>query len=258
MDEYLVIYDGTLIDCVTAEPRHHAAVLIYGDKIEAVGRAGEMAVPADARYIDARGKTILPGLIDAHIHITGNGDPNILRRMRKTVPYQAIEATLNARALLEAGFTSIRDAGAAFMLDIGLREAVSAGLVPGPRMKVSGKGLSITGGHGDHFFPPEIEFAGRYVVDSPDEARKAAREQLRSGADCIKVCATGGVMSERDEPTARGLTVEEMRAAIEEAHNVGAKTLAHAQGNQGIENAILAGIDSIDHGFYLRTTSVWS
>jgi imidazolonepropionase-like amidohydrolase len=256
MDKYLVIYDGTLIDCVTAEPKHHAAVLVRKAKIEAIGRAGELAVPADAQYIDARGKTILPGLIDSHIHITGNGDPNILRRMKKTIPYQAIESTLNARALLEAGFTSIRDAGSSFLLDIGLREAVNDGIVPGPRMKVSGKGLSITGGHGDNFFPPEIEFSGRYVVDSPDEARKAAREQLRAGADCIKVCATGGVMSEKDEPTARGLTVDEMRAAIEEAHNVGAKTLAHAQGNQGIKNAIIAGIDSIDHGFYLDDEAI--
>lgn len=256
MDRYCVIYDGTLIDCVTAAPKHHAAVLIKGDKIEAVGRAGELAIPADAQYIDARGRTILPGLIDAHIHITGDGDPNLLRRMKKTVPYQAIESALHARALLEAGFTSIRDAGAGFLLDIGIRDAVNAGLVPGPRMKVSGRGLSITGGHGDHFFPPEIEFRGRYVVDSPDEARRAAREQLRAGADCIKVCATGGVMSEKDEPTARGLTVEEMRAAIEEAHNVGAKTLAHAQGNQGIKNAVVAGIDSIEHGFYLDDEAI--
>jgi imidazolonepropionase-like amidohydrolase len=256
MDKYTVIYDGTLIDCVTAEPRHHAAVLIKGDKIEAVGRAGEMAIPADAQYVDARGKTIMPGMIDAHIHITGNGDPNQLRRMKKTVPFQAIEASLHARALLEAGFTSIRDAGAAFLLDIGLRDAVNAGLVPGPRMKVSGRGLSITGGHGDSFFPPEIEFASRYVVDSPDEARKAAREQLRAGADCIKLLATGGVMSEKSEPTTRGLTVDEMRAAIEEAKNVGAKTLAHAQGTLGIKNAIIAGINSIDHGFYLDDEAI--
>ena len=256
MSKHMVIYDGTLIDCVTAVPKHHQAVLVNGDKIEAIGTVGQMQLPADAEYVDARGKTILPGLIDAHIHITGDGNPNMLRAMKMTVPYQAIQSTLHAKALVEAGFTSIRDAGGSHLLDIGLREAVKDGLVPGPRMKVSGKGLSITGGHGDNFFPPEIIFTDRYVVDSPDEARKAARQQLRDGADCIKLHATGGVMSEKDEPTSRGLTVEEMRAAIEEAKNVGAKTLSHAQGTQGIKNAIIAGINSIDHGFYLDDEAI--
>lgn len=256
MSSYKVVYDGTLIDCVTTEPKHHQAILLNGDKIEAIGTVGQMQLPADAQYIDARGKTILPGLIDAHIHITGDGNPNVLRSMKMTVPYKAILSTKNAQALVEAGFTSIRDAGASNLLDIGLREAVKDGIVPGPRMKVSGKGLSITGGHGDNFFPPEIIFTDRYVVDSPDEARKAAREQLRDGADCIKIHATGGVMSEKDEPTSRGLTVEEMRAAIEEAKNVGAKTLSHAQGTQGIKNAIIAGINSIDHGFYLDDEAI--
>lgn len=254
--KHIVIHDGTLIDCVTAERQPNVSVLLRGNKIEAIGKAGDLVVPESAEHIDARGKTIMPGMIDAHIHITGDGDPNILKRMRKTVPQQAIEAASHAKATVEAGFTSIRDAGAGFLIDIGLREAVNAGTVPGPRMKVSGRGLSITGGHGDTFFPPEIVFAGRYVVDSPDEARKAAREQLRAGADCIKLLATGGVMSERTESDPRGLTVEEMRAAIDEARNVGAKTLAHAQGNQGIKNAIIAGIDSIDHGFYLDDEAI--
>jgi imidazolonepropionase-like amidohydrolase len=251
MAQRYLIHDGTLIDCVSTQPQYHKSVLISGRQIEAVGPAGSISVPDDTQYVDARGRTILPGLIDTHLHIAGNGDPNLLRRMKKTVPYQAIEATLNARALLEAGFTSVRDAGAGFLLAISLRDAINDGLMPGPRIHASGQGLSITGGHGDNFFPPEVQFAGRHVVDSPDEARKAAREQLRAGADCIKVCATGGVMSEKDEPTSRGMTVEEMRAAIDEAHNVGAKTLSHAQGTQGIKNAILAGVDSIDHGFYL-------
>jgi imidazolonepropionase-like amidohydrolase len=256
MDKHTVIYNGTLIDCRTALPQRHMAVLLRGDRIEAVGPADQLAAPADAQYIDARGKTIMPGMIDAHIHITGDGDPNLLKHLRRTVPEQAIIASVHAKATVEAGFTSIRDAGAGFLIDIGLREAVNAGRVPGPRMKVSGRGLGITGGHGDNFFPPEIQFAGRMVVDSPDEARKAAREQLRAGADCIKILATGGVMSERTESDPRGMTVEEMRAAIDEAKNVGAKTLAHAQGNQGIKNAIIAGIDSIEHGFYLDDEAI--
>jgi len=256
MDKYTVIYNGTLIDCRTTDRQQHMAVLLHNDRIEAIGPADQLAIPQDAQYIDARGKTIIPGMMDAHIHITGDGDPNILRRLRMTVPQQAIQASVHAKVTVEAGFTSIRDAGAGFLIDIGLREAVNAGMVPGPRMKVSGRGLSITGGHGDNFFPPEIQFAGRYVVDSPDEARKAAREQLRNGADCIKILATGGVMSEKTESDPRGMTVEEMRAAIDEAKNVGAKTLAHAQGNQGIKNAIMAGINSIDHGFYLDDEAI--
>ncbi len=256
MGKYTVLYDGTLIDCVTTEPQHHMAVLINDGRLEAIGKIGEISLPTDAQYVDARRKTIMPGMIDSHLHISGDGNPNVLRRMKMTVPYQAIAATNNARALVEAGFTSIRDAGADFLIDIGVRDAVNDGLVPGPRMKVSGRGLSITGGHGDNFFPPEIVFTSRYVVDSPDEARRAAREQLRSGADCIKLHATGGVMSEKDEPTSRGLTLEEMRAAIEEAKNVGAKTLSHAQGTLGIKNAIRAGVSSIDHGFYLDDEAI--
>jgi len=251
MGHSYLIHDGTLVDCVSGQPQYHMSVLVCDGKINRIGVAGSIPVPQDTQYVDARGRTILPGLIDTHLHVAGNGDPNLLRRLRKTVPYQAVEAAVHARELLYAGFTSVRDAGAGFLLAIGLRDAVNAELVPGPRIQASGQALSITGGHGDHFFPPEIQFAGRYVVDSPDEARKAAREQLRAGADCIKVCATGGVMSEKDEPASRGLTMEEMRAAIEEAHNVGAKTLAHAQGTQGIKNAVLAGIDSIEHGFFL-------
>jgi len=248
-----VIKNARLIDGTGRDPVTGAAVLIEEDRIAAVGSVGEVAIPEGDRVetIDAAGRTLLPGLIDAHVHITGNGDPDLLKAMKKTIPYVTLESSVNARKTLEAGFTTIRDAGGEWLIDISLRDAIRDGLVPGPRMLVSGVPLSITGGHGDHFFPPEIEFRGRRVVDSPDEARKAAREQLRNGADLIKLMATGGVMSEKDLPTSRGMTIAEMEAAIEEAHNVGKKTLAHAQGANGIRNAILAGVDSIEHGFYL-------
>ncbi|MHB8928212.1 MAG: metal-dependent hydrolase family protein [Bacillota bacterium] len=248
-----VIRNVTLIDGTDVAPVKGATVVIEDEKITAAGPSGQVKAPTGAgvEAVDGGGLTLLPGLIDAHIHITGTGDPNILKTIRKTVPYVTLESAVNARKTLEAGFTTIRDAGGEWLVDISLRDAIRDGLVPGPRMLVSGMGLSITGGHGDHFFPPEVEFKGRYVVDSPDEARKAAREQLRSGADLIKLMATGGVMSEKDLPTARGMTIAEMEAAIEEAHNAGKKTLAHAQGANGIRNAILAGIDSIEHGFYL-------
>lgn len=228
-------------------------VLVEKDRISRIGPASEVEVPECATVFDGSGLFLMPGLVDAHVHITGNPIPNRLQAMKELVPHAAIRASLNARDTLYAGITAIRDAGASFLIDVALKQAINEGLVPGPRMQVACKGLSITGGHGDtrNGWPPEIEFKGRHVVDSPDEARRAAREQLRDGADHIKLHATGGVMSEGDLPTARGLTLEEMRAAIEEAQNVGKKSMAHAQGSTGIKNAILAGISSIEHGIYL-------
>ncbi len=242
------IFDGTGADI--SEP---ATVVIEGDRIESVLPHAEASVDERTTVIDAGGKTLLPGLIDSHIHIIGNPKPDRLKQMKELVPHAAIRATVNARETLHAGFTAARDAGSNHHLAVALRLAIDEGLVPGPRLHVAGKGLSITGGHGDfqNGWPPELQYSGRYVVDGPDEARRAAREQLRDGADHIKLHATGGVMSEGDIPTARGLTLEEMRAAIDEAVNVGKKTMAHAQGSLGIKNAILAGISSIEHGFYL-------
>ncbi len=248
-----VIKVAALIDGTAKPPVKKATVVIEDGRITAAGPATEVRAPEgpQVEVVDAGGQFLLPGLIDSHLHMTGNGDPNVLRQMQKTIPYVALEASVNARRTIEAGFTTVRDAGGEWGIDIALREAIKDGLITGPRMLVSGVGLGITGGHSDNFFPPEIEFKGRLVVDSPDEARKAAREQLRAGADLIKLMATGGVMSDKDLPTSRGMTIPEMEAAIEEAHNLGKKTLAHAQGATGIRNAILAGIDSIEHGFYL-------
>ncbi len=249
----LVITNARLFDGSGKLPGGPTTVVAEDDRITVVGPTGVAQVPQDSEVIDAGGKFLMPGMVDSHVHITGSGDPSFMKAARELVPHAAIRASLNAKATLEAGFTAIRDAGANFLVDVALKQAVNEGLVPGPRMQVACKGLSITGGHGDtqNGWPPEVEFKGRHVVDSPDEARRAAREQLRDGADHIKLHATGGVMSEGDVPTARGLTVEEMRAAIEEAHNVGKKAMAHAQGSNGIKNAVLAGISSIEHGFYL-------
>jgi len=248
-----LIKGGTLIDCTGKDPVNDAQVLIDGEKIVKVGTADSIRVTRDVQVFDATGWTIMPGLIDSHVHITGSGDPNRLKSMKELVPHAAIRTAQQAKATIEAGITALRDAGGGFLIDVAVKQAINEGLIPGPRLQVACHGLSITGGHGDsrNGWPPEIEFRGRLVVDSPDEARRAAREQLRDGADHVKLHATGGVMSEGDVPTARGLTIEEMRAAIEEANNVGKKTMAHAQGSTGIKNAILAGINSIEHGFYL-------
>lgn len=249
-----VIVSARIFDEKRTEPSQPATIVIEGDRIEKVAPAGaQVSIEDGTTVIDAAGRILLPGLIDSHVHIVGDPEPDRLRQMKELVPHAAIRATVNARETLLAGFTAARDAGANHHLAIALKLAINENLVPGPRLKVAGKGLSITGGHGDfqNGWPPELRHSARYVVDSPDEARRAAREQLRDGADHIKLHATGGVMSEGDVPTARGLTLEEMRAAIEEAENVGKKSMAHAQGSLGIKSAILAGISSIEHGFYL-------
>lgn len=253
----LIIKNVMVFDGSGSVPWGPATVIVEGDRISKLGPLDELELPEEVGtgwwVIDGQGKLLMPGLVDCHVHITGSCDPDEVKALKELVPHAAIRSTINARDTLEAGFTAVRDAGGGNLIDVALKQAINEGLVPGPRLQVACRGLSITGGHGDsrNGWPPEIEFKGRYVVDSPDEARRAAREQLRDGADHIKLHATGGVMSEGDLPTARGLTVEEMRAAIEEAHNVGKKTMAHAQGSTGIKNAILAGISSIEHGFYL-------
>jgi len=251
----VVIRGGTIIDGSGRDPIPHGMVIIQEETIQAVGPAGTVEMAAGSEVYEAEGKTVMPGLIDSHVHLTGSGEASWVQTIKDTIPYTALRAAVNARATLAAGITSVRDAAAPWGIDVALKRAIGEGHIPGPRLVVSGPGLSITGGHGDpaNGWPSEISFRGREmsVVDSPDEARRAARAHLRDGADCIKLCATGGVLSEGDLPTSRGLTVEEMRAAIEEAHNLGKKTLAHAQGSTGIRNAILAGIDSIEHGCYL-------
>jgi imidazolonepropionase-like amidohydrolase len=250
-----LIKGGMLIDCTGKAPVANGAVLVDGDKIVRAGEESYVAqgVSGEVQVYDATGMTIMPGLIDAHVHITGTGDPSILKRIKELIPHMALRTAQQAKATLDAGITTIRDAGGSYLVDVAVKQAINEGMIPGPRMYVSGHGISITGGHGDtqNGWPPEVEFAGRCVVDSPDEARRAAREQLRDGADQIKVHATGGVLSDIDVPTARGLTVEEMRAAIEEGENVGKKSMAHAQGSTGIKNAIIAGIHSIEHGCFL-------
>lgn len=255
MSVALMIKAGKLIDG-TGQVHEQMQILVEDQYITGVSDGAETGSQTD--LLDFSDCTVMPGLVDAHLHITMTGDPDILKNLRRGIPYTTLEAASLARATLEAGVTAIRDAGAGFNTALGLKRAVLEGLCPGPRMVVSGRGLSITGGHGDpaNGWPPEIEFQGRRPVDSPDEARRAARQELAFGADCIKMAATGGVMSMGTDHTVRGLTEEEMRAAVEEARNRKKRTLAHAQGTEGIKNAIRAGIDSIEHGFWLDDESI--
>lgn len=251
-----VIRNGTLIDGNGGESIANGAVLVEDGRISAVGRAGSFAVPNGATEIDAGGGTILPGIIDTHVHIMMEGlnTNKILSTPFSLNFYQAIEYM---RRTLDAGVTTVRDAGGA---DLGVKMAVEKGLIAGPRMQISISVLSITGGHGDGWQASgnEVKLFQPYPgnpdgrCDGPDEVRRKVREILRAGAEVIKCCSTGGVGSPTDHPEFTQFTPEELAVMVQEGqYRRGIKVMAHAQGIEGIKNAVLAGIHSIEHGFYL-------
>src|SRR5579859_4925371 len=234
-------------------------VVVTDGKITAVG--GKASVPAGAEVIDLGDSTLLPGFIDAHTHLTGmysdDWKQNTLDGLQKTVAEQALDVTANARATLMAGFTTARDVGSHDYLDVGLRNAIRDGVVPGPRMLVTVHALGSTGGHCDHGGGFRPGLFGREtdpldgVINGPDQARYAVRLDHKYGADMIKVCATGGVLSLTDDVDTPQLTQEELNAIVDEAHALRRKTAAHAHGAEAAKRAIRAGIDSIEHGSFL-------
>jgi imidazolonepropionase-like amidohydrolase len=253
----LAIKNVRLFDGQSDAALEKAGLVVRNGRIEAVGALDQLKIPEDAFVVDADGYTLLPGLMDCHVHTMSNGEPDLEKILTKEFPtFLAIKAGENAGRLLAAGFTTVRDAGADFYIGVGLRKATATGLIPGPHMLVAGSILSITGGHGDLHFCPHIHPETPGVVDGPEEMRKVARTQLKNGVDVIKMCATGGVLSEGDEPGAAQFTIEEMRAAIEEAHKAGKRAAAHAIGTSGIKNAIRAGINTIEHGCLLDDEAI--
>jgi imidazolonepropionase-like amidohydrolase len=243
---------GRLIDGTGAEPVIDAVIIIDGGKIDQVGPADQVKVPATTKMVDVAGKTILPGLIDAHIHLFGISSLNQMTWVIDEPHVRTIRAAMDAWRCLDAGFTTVRDAGG--MLAIYVKRAIEEGTIAGPRIVASGMVISQTAGHGDmHFVPVEWNRRAQItrIADGVPEVRKAAREQLREGADMLKIFTTGGVMSEKDKPTTCQYSMDEIRAFVEEAKNAGVRTGTHAQGTQGIKNAVLAGVDNVDHGVYL-------
>ena len=255
----LLLRGARLIDGGGAAPQVGVDVLVEGGRIRAIGRG--LAAPAGARVIELGGRTLLPGLIDAHTHL--GSDPQtshaegVARELSSTDADLALRGAANARRTLLAGFTTVRNVGGT-LADRSLRDAIAGGLVAGPRMVIANHAIGITGGHCDDsnglrpdLFggPPDFRIG---VADGPDELRKAVRHQIKLGADVIKICATGGVLSQGDGVGAPQLTRAEMAVVVDEAVRAGRKVAAHAHGAQGIREAVLAGVHSVEHGSVLE------
>lgn len=236
-----------LLDVKTGKYVDRPLVVITDGRIASVGRAGD-AVPADAERVDLPGVTLLPGLIDMHVHLTAAAKYGGYTSYQFTDSFWTAVGVANAKTTLEAGFTTVRDVGSSFYGDVGLREAIDEGFITGPRIVASAYAIGATGGHCDEtFFPPSMEEKSPGVIDGPDEGRRMVRTLRKYGARAIKICATGGVFSRGDEPGAQQLTLEEIKAIVEEAHMAGMKVAAHAHGAPGIKAAILGGVDTIEH-----------
>lgn len=262
---YIYIHNGTLIDGTGAAPVPRAHVLIHDGTIVAAGdNINEVTITADQRsisHIDAQGGYILPGLIDTHVHLMFEIAP-IEKRIAMPFSLNFYKAIQHMRRTIDAGITTVRDAGGT---DYGVKQAVEQGIVVGPRMQISISVLGITGGHTDGWNPsgmvtnifPEYPGNPAGICDGVEEVRKKVREVLRAGAEVIKVCSTGGVLSPTDHPEFTQFSVEELRVMVEEGQfRRGIKVMAHAQGAEGIKNAVRAGIHSIEHGIFLDDEAI--
>jgi imidazolonepropionase-like amidohydrolase len=247
-----------LFDGKSAVLSPNGVVLVRGTKIVAVGT--DLAIPAGAEVIDLGDATLSPGFIDAHTHLTGESTDDwkqgFVDQFRRELAEKAIESTVHARKVLEAGFTTVRDVGSEDLLDVGLRNAIARGLVPGPRMLVSVHGLGARGGHADetglrHDLLVRELGPAEGIAHGPAGFREAVRYQVKYGADVIKFCASGGVLSLADEVDTPQLNPEEMNALVDEAHRLRKKAAAHCHGDRAAREAILAGVDSIEHGSFL-------
>jgi imidazolonepropionase-like amidohydrolase len=253
---HVVVHAGHVLDVKSGKLLADQTLVIEDGKIVGNGSAGDARIPPDAVRIDLPNATILPGLIDAHTHLTM--DPRFgYDVLAISVPREALIGAKNARLTLMAGFTTVRNVGASGFSDIALRDAINAGDVPGPRMLASGPALGITGGHCDNnMLPFEYHATGDGVADGVAAVQHKVRENIKYGADLIKVCATGGVLSLGDNPQHSQYTLEEMKAIVADAHRLGRKVAAHAHGAEGIRWAAEAGVDSVEHGSYIDDAAI--
>lgn len=248
---------GHLLDVKSGKLLDAQTIVVSGDTIQSIAPTAQVAAQPDDTVIDLGGMTVLPGMIDAHTHLTMNTDFDPYRELIVTPGREAINGVANARTTLMAGITSVRNVGAAGYTDVDLRDAIDSGQVPGPHMLVSGPAIGITGGHcDDNLLPFQYHQVGDGVADGIAAVQHMVRQNIKYGADLIKICATGGVLSKGDDPQASQFTLEEMQAIVADAHRLGRKVAAHAHGAQGILWATEAGVDSIEHGSYIDDEAI--
>jgi len=261
---YRAVRAGNLLDVRSGRMLRDQVVLIRGDRIADVGPAADVKIPEGAQVLDLTRATVLPGLIDAHTHLFLTGESHGRyeeQLLKESWQYRTIEAVVNARLDLEAGFTSMRDleTEGAMYSDVDVRNAINRGLIPGPRLEVVTRAISTTGGYPLEGYSPEVPVpSGAQIVDSPEAARHAVREQIKYGADLIKVYATHHFRFTEDGKLANipTLTLDELRAIVDEAHREGVKVACHAYGGEGLHNCIKAGVDSIEHGLDLDDQAI--
>lgn len=242
----LVLVGARLIDGTGRDPDRGRAVVVEGGRIAAV--VGEACLPRGGERIDLTGCTLLPGLINCHLHLSLDGGSDPVAALRGETPAMTtLRVAARALATVEAGVTTVRDLGGASYAELAVRDAVASGLICGPRILAAGRPICMTGGHG-HWMGRE--------VDGADDARRGVREQLKAGVDVVKIIATGGIMTSGVEPGAPQLTLDEMHAAVQEARKAGRRVAAHAQGQEGIEAAVEAGVSTIEHGTFLTADTV--
>jgi imidazolonepropionase-like amidohydrolase len=253
----VVVRAGHVLDVKSGKMLADQAIVIEGDKIVSIGPASSAQAVAGATTINLPNSTVLPGLIDSHVHLTGDLKNSGYRSLGISLPRATLTGAHNAKVTLDAGFTTVRNVGAEGFSDVALRDAINDGDIPGPRMLVSGPLLGITGGHCDNnLLPWEYHVSEDGVADGVEAVQRKVRENIKYGADLIKICATGGVLSKGDDPQASQFTQEELKAIVADAHRLGRKVAAHAHGAQGILWATEAGVDSIEHGSYINDEAI--
>ena len=248
---------GFVLDVHTGKEAANQTIIVAGDKITAIAPTSQTPVQPGDRELDLSHSTVMPGLMDVHVHLTGANNFDPYFELTMTPGKEAIIGVENAKVTLEAGFTTVRNVGANDFTDVALRDEINLGHIPGPHMQVSGPPLGITGGHMDeNLLPSQYHVVGEGVADGIPAVQHMVRQNIKYGADLIKIGASGGVLSKGDDPQASQYTLEEMQAICADAHRLGRKVAAHAHGSQAIALAAQAGVDSIEHGSYINDEDI--